>query len=195
MIRTYTTFRWVILSITYQEPDEIALSSQSIDNSLREKLDLAYKDAIDIPFENVKDRCGKYEVKIKIENNKSLVGYIIDEEGWVQNFDILVKIDDENTDNYWNIEIDGATYFCNSYLNSNGDWGFYMDNPTGDAVDTRLAKAEKINKQDELVLKTDSRFDLEKTLENAMFEFIKNDRFKNISDNPKTYFSYFYFVI
>ena len=50
-IKQYSKFRWVILSITYQEPDEIALSSQSKDNSLREKLDLTYYDAIVVPFE------------------------------------------------------------------------------------------------------------------------------------------------
>lgn len=71
------------MSITYQEQDEIALSSQSKDNSLREKLDLTYKDSIDIPFENVKDSSGQCVVKIKIQNNTRLVGYIIDEEGFV----------------------------------------------------------------------------------------------------------------
>ena len=49
-------------------------------------------------------------------------------------------------------------------------------------------------KQDEKVLKTDNRCDFEKTLENAMIEFIKNERYKNISDNPTTYLDYFYFV-
>ena len=43
-------------------------------------------------------------------------------------------------------------------------------------------------------MKTDNRIDLEKTFENALVEFIKNDRYKNISDNPKTYIGYFYFV-
>ncbi|KAK8837383.1 hypothetical protein M9Y10_036816 [Tritrichomonas musculus] len=92
------------------------------------------------------------------------------------------------------IKINRETHLVGTITNDAGDRCFYMDNPAEDTVDTILTKAEKVIKQNKNVLKTENRCDFEKTLENAMVEFIKKDRYKNISNNPKTYFDYFYFV-
>ena len=179
--------------------DEFALKADHYtktesDNKYREKKDLIYKDAVNVPFENILDSGGRWEVKIKMTRGTHLVGTICEEDGVIHNFDFIFDYDEgvpENSEIYIDVDIDGKNYYVNYVDNAPDDWRFFIESESGN-LDTKLTLAEKILKKDEFVLKTDNNFELEKFFETAMTEFIRTDRNKDALDSPSQYLGYFY---
>ena len=64
-------------------------TKEEADAKYRSKNDLIYKEAIDVPFENVRNSDGVLEVKIKMSRGTRLVGTITDDAGMVKKFDFM----------------------------------------------------------------------------------------------------------
>ena len=109
-------------------------TKEEADNKYRSKTDLTYKKAIDIPFENVQDSSGMWEVKIKMNRGTHLVGTITNDAGVVKEFDFIFDYDEyipDGTDIYISTEIDGITYPVNYYQTESGEWRFHIESDTG----------------------------------------------------------------
>ncbi|KAK8880947.1 hypothetical protein M9Y10_003653 [Tritrichomonas musculus] len=132
-------------------------TKEEADEKYRSKNDLIYKDAVDVPFENVQDSSGSWEVKIKLIRGIRLVGTISNNDGFVKEFDYLFDYNGVITaDGDVNVafEIDGTTYYLTYYKSDSNGLCFYIDNGE-DYFDTKLILAEKILKQDKIALKSE----------------------------------------
>ena len=126
-------------------------------SNYRLKTDLIYKDAVDVPFENVQDSSGSWEVKITLTSGIHLVGTISNNDGFVKEFDYLFDYNGVITaDGDVNVafEIDGTTYYLTYYKSDSNGLCFYIDNGE-DYFDTKLILAEKILKHDKIALKSE----------------------------------------
>ena len=108
--------------------NNIAYSTVNDLNKYREKNDLIYKESIEVPFENVQDSSGMWEVKIDMGNTTTrLVWTFIDDAGVVHNFDFLFDLIDVNQNDTAIcrlMEIDGITYEYGYEKTDDGSWRF-----------------------------------------------------------------------
>ncbi|WP_289705106.1 hypothetical protein, partial [Bacteroides acidifaciens] len=131
-------------------------TKEEADAKYRSKNDLIYKESIEVPFENVQDSSGTWEVKIKLNSGTRLVGTISNNDGFVKEFDYLFDYNGVITEDGVNVdvEIDGTTYNLTYYKSDSNGLCFYIDNGE-DSFDTKLILAEKILKQDKIALKSE----------------------------------------
>ena len=108
--------------------NNIAYSTVNGLNKYREKNDLIYKESIEVPFENVQDSSGMWEVKIDMRNATTrLVGKFTDDADVVHNFDFLFDKGDDtaiHTEIFWPEEIDGIK---NKYFEQRDDGYWYFN--------------------------------------------------------------------
>ena len=77
----------------YVNENNIANSTMNDLKKYREKNDLIYKESIEVPFENVQDSSGMWEVNIKLNRGTRLVGTISNNDDIVKEFDFLFDYD------------------------------------------------------------------------------------------------------